>query len=402
LLQVVSEDKTTKQNCLKMENKHWKKKAEDILTDDLLVEKIKNEDPLIDTCDEEYIKARQILGTLSEKDVVFTHSQKEFLGKRIVRTIATAKRKLLLIRISAAAILLLVIGIPATLMINGVPEIKAYVQNNPIEDLTGNTRLILSGDEEIQIKSTDSRIAYAENGSDVRVDSNQVRQVVDVDKVIYNTVIVPYGKRTQIMLSDSSLVWLNSGSKLVYPAFFAQEKREVYLEGEAVFNVAHDKNKPFHVITHDVEVKVLGTVFDISAYGDDQTTTTVLECGSVEMKYNTSSFLNSSKLTMTPGMKAVYSSTESGIKQTQVKARLYTSWKDGYIACEKQSLVDIIKKLSRYYNVSIQMNDQTLADETFTGNLDFRNSATQVLAIIAEFINVKVETVDDKILITRI
>jgi ferric-dicitrate binding protein FerR (iron transport regulator) len=127
-----------------------------------------------------------------------------------------------------------------------------------------------------------------------------------------------------------------------------------------------------------------------------------LESGSVEMKYNNNSLLSSAKITMVPGMMAVYDPIEKTIKQTQVNTKLYTSWREGYFVFERQSLGEILKKISRYYNVSIQLNDQSLADETFTGPLDLRNSATQVLEIIAELINAKVENIDNQIIITRI
>jgi ferric-dicitrate binding protein FerR (iron transport regulator) len=293
-------------------------------------------------------------------------------------------------------------GIATIITVNKESEISVFARNNQSVPLSGNTRLILSGEEEIQINSAESKIAYAGNGKEIQIDSNHVRQVVEDNKMVYNTVIVPYGKRTQITLSDNSSVWLNSGSKLIYPARFAAEKREVYLEGEAIFEVSHNKQQPFMVITHDIEVKVLGTVFDISTYTDDATSSTILESGSVEMKYNNNSLLSSAKITMVPGMMAVYDPIEKTVKQTQVNTKLYTSWREGYFVFERQSLGEILKKISRYYNVSIQLNDQSLADETFTGPLDLRNSATQVLEIIAELINAKVENIDNQIIITRI
>jgi len=156
------------------------------------------------------------------------------------------------------------------------------------------------------------------------------------------------------------------------------------------------------VITHDIEVKVLGTVFDVSAYTDDATSSAILESGSVEMKYKASSLLSQSKVKMVPGTMAVYDPIEKTVKQTQVNTKLYTSWREGYFVFERQSLEEILKKISRYYNVSIQLNDQSLANETFTGPLDLRNSATQVLEIIAVMINAKVEKTDNQIIITRI
>jgi ferric-dicitrate binding protein FerR (iron transport regulator) len=285
---------------------------------------------------------------------------------------------------------------------NKEPEISVFARNNQSVPLTGNTRLILSGKEEIQINSAESKIAYTGNGNEIQIDSSRVKQDVDGDKMVYNTVIVPYGKRTRITLSDNSSVWLNSGSKLIYPARFATEKREVYLEGEAIFEVSHNKQQPFMVITHDIEVKVLGTVFDVSAYADDATSSAILESGSVEMKYKANSLLSQSKVKMVPGTMAVYDPIAKTVKQTQVNTKLYTSWREGYFVFERQSLEEILKKISRYYNVSIQLNDQSLANETFTGPLDLRNSATQVLEIIAVMINAKVEKTDNQIIITRI
>lgn len=386
-----------------MKNKNLEKKAEDILTDDFLVEELKNTNQSTKILiEDEYRLANEILDTLSENSSTLDHSRKELLGKRITHTINSAKRRNLIIRISTAAVFLLLIGITTFLTMNKESEISVFARNNQSVPLSGNTRLILSGKEEIQINSDQSKIAYAVNGKEIQIDSSRIQQVVEDDKMVYNTVIVPYGKRTQITLSDNSSVWLNSGSKLIYPARFASEKREVYLEGEAIFEVSHNKQRPFMVITHDIEVKVLGTVFDVSAYTDDATSSTILESGSVELKYKSNSLLSHSKVKMMPGMMAVYDPLDKEVKQSQVNTKRYTSWREGYFIFERQSLGEILKKISRYYNVSIKLDDQSLADETFTGPLDLRNSATQVLEIISVMINAKVENVDNQIIITRI
>lgn len=373
------------------------------MTDDFLVEEMQKENqPVSLLMDNEYKLASEILNTVGEKESILNQSEKELLGKRVTQTIDTFKIRKLIVRISTAAVFLLLVGITAILTMNRDSEIIAFARRNQSVALTGNTRLILSGEEEIQINSEKSKIEYAGNGKEIKIDSSHVSQAVNGDDLVYNTVVVPYGKRTQITLSDNSSVWLNSGSKLVYPARFATDRREVYLEGEAIFEVSHNKERPFHVITNDVEVKVLGTVFDVCAYKDDKITSTILESGSVELKYNSNSILSQSKVTMSPGMLAVYDPSEKNVRQAHVNTKLYTSWREGYFVFERQSLGEILKKISRYYNVSIQLNDQSLADETFTGPLDLRNSATQVLEIIAELINAKVEKVDNKILITRI
>lgn len=388
-----------------MKNKFDQKKAEDILTDDLLVEHIKtnghSEDLLIK---DEFVLASDIYQIANENSYALDPQQKEILGEKIKHTIKSYKRKKIIIQCSsAAAMLILILGISVFFRTNNEPDIRVYALNNQSVPMSGNTRLILSGKEEIEINTDKSRIEYAGNGNEIKIDaSHQVSQNAGGVDPVMNTLIVPYGKRAQITLSDNSTIWLNSGSKLIYPAKFANDKREVYLEGEAIFEVSHNKEYPFHVVTLNLEVKVLGTVFNLSAYFDDNTTNTVLESGSVELKYKNNSIFSQSKVNMVPGTLAVYNPLKGTVEQTKVNTQIFTSWRDGYFVFEQQPLGSILKKISRYYNVKIQLNDQELASETFSGQLDLRNSASQVLEIIAEIISAKIENIDNQILITRI
>lgn len=385
-----------------MKETQFHKKAEDYLTDDVWLDTIEGSDQIGKTSNDEFNLAGDIIKSIKNKKETLTPAEVNLLGSRIVRSISNYKRRTFVLTISAAAVLLLVIGISAVLTSEKKSDISAFALRTQNTDRTGDTRLILAGRKEVRLKSKESKIAYVQNSTEIKVDTEIVNQSVSDNEMVYNTVVVPFGKRTQITLSDNSQVWLNSGSKLIYPARFASDKREVYLEGEAIFEVTHNKEYPFHVLTHDVEVKVLGTVFDLSAYLDEKITRTVLEQGSVEMKSNSNSLFGSSKTTLVPGTMGTYNSGSNGITQTQVDTKLYTSWREGYISCEKQSLGDIIKKISRYYNVSINLNDKSLANETFTGNLDLRNSAVQVLSVIAEVVNIKIENYNNQIIITRI
>lgn len=385
-----------------MEKKARERKVEDILTNDTEIDQWDQNRADDHLGDYEYHLANEIRQTFSNKKQKLSQTQKEILGNQIAQSINAYKKRRLIIGISSAAVFLLLIGISAVFTSVRKSEIKTFAENSKLDLPTGNTRLILAG-EEIQINSDESKIKYEEKGNQIHINSSDsIKQEVNDNEIVYNTVIVPYGKRTQITLADNSSIWLNSGSKLIYPARFAANKREVYLEGEAIFEVSHNREQPFHVITRDVEVKVLGTVFDVCAYRDDSITSTVLEKGSVELRYSKNSFISQAKLTMTPGTIAVYSPQEQMMEQSDVNTRLYTSWREGYLVLERQTLGEILKKISRYYNVSIELNDQSLRDETFTGNLDLRNSAVQVLESIGEIISAKIEKNNDKILITRI
>lgn len=384
-----------------MKDKDLNKRTENFFAGDNWKDQIPEGELLAKNDEDGFDPANAVADAMAVQKGTLNYTEKEILGTKITRSISNYKRRNLIIRTSAAAVLLAIIGISAIIFQPKDSEISVYARSLQQVEKTGDTRLILSGKKEVLIKSNDSKIEYVQSGNEIKVDTGVVNQTVEDNEMVYNTVIVPYGKRTRITLSDNSSVWLNSGSKLVYPARFAADKREVYLDGEAIFEVSHDKQKPFHVVTRDVEVKVLGTVFDLSAYNDDETTSTVLASGSVEMKELSRSVFNASKVTMVPGTIAVYRKQQNEITQSKVDVKRYISWRDGYISCEKQSLGDILKKISRYYNVSIQLSDKSLENETFTGNLDLRNSATQVLAIIAEFINIKIENTNNQILITR-
>ena len=380
--------------------KKQERRAEDILSDDFGIGVPNTGNYPID---EEDQLASEIYTTINNEKQQLTPTAKEQLGIRIDKSITAYKRKNMLLRISSAAVLLITLGISAVLTTNRESGIKSFAKSNLPALPTQNTRLILSGDEEIQIGANESKIEYEGSGNEIHINAtDKVQQVVNSNESAYNTVIVPYGKRTQITLSDNSNIWLNSGSKLIYPAKFEKNVREVYLEGEAIFEVSHNSEQPFFVITKNTEVKVLGTVFDVCAYNDDATTSTILEKGSIELKYNNNSLLNKQKVVMVPGTIAVYDPKAQQLEQTKVNTHVYTSWREGYFVFEKQTLGDILKKISRYYDVSIELQDNTLETETFTGNLDLRNSAVQVLEVIGEIINAKIESKENKIIITRI
>ncbi|MBL7965951.1 MAG: FecR domain-containing protein [Prolixibacteraceae bacterium] len=382
-----------------MKNNDKNKKAEDILTDDSLVDQmVKGTLPDEEISAEEIGMAQDISRAAKPVHTSLTAEEKDFLGERINQRILGEKRKRNLIWIGSAAAILFLVGLTFVFQLADQSEIRNYALGITVKPDSDFTRLLLSGEKEIRIDSPQSRIEYSENGQEVKIDTQpQIEQQSTSNDHSFNTVIVPYGKRSQITLSDNSKVYLNSGSKLIYPAKFDPDKREVYLEGEAIFEVAHDASHPFYVITHDLEVKVLGTIFNLSAYHDDKTVNTVLENGSVELRFESNSWLGFSKVKMVPGMLAVFDPAAKNIDQTKVNTENYTSWKDGYLVLEKSTLESIAKKLSRYYNVSIGFDNPELALETFSGDLDLGNSAIQVLELIAQTMDIEINQVGSEI-----
>jgi transmembrane sensor len=379
------------------------KKAEDILSDDTLSESlIKGEIQNNEIQEEELVLADRIHQTVSANRTVFGQDQKNLLDRRITDSINRSKRNKAFAWVGSAAVLLVTIGLTVFFQLNSRSDISDFASTISGKSDSDFTQLMLSGKKIVQIDAQESKIAYSSNGKEVKIDAQEkVEQSVEADIVAYNTVVVPYGKRSQITLSDNSTIWLNSGSKLVYPVQFANNKREVFLDGEAVFEVTPDKSHPFHVVTRDMEIKVLGTVFDLCSYSDESTVNTVLEHGSVELIYKRGSLLGSTKEKMVPGMLAVYDLEDKTLVQRKVSTKDYTSWRYGYLVMEKKSLGSIAKKLSRYYNVSIEIESPGLADETFSGYLDLRNSAAQVLSLISEMMDIELEQTDHLIRIRK-
>ncbi|WP_319228479.1 FecR domain-containing protein [Draconibacterium orientale] len=299
-------------------------------------------------------------------------------------------------RILRAAAAIIVILLTSSVVLyqlkNDNPSITEFAENTTEEISSGETRLILNGEEEIEISSKNAEINYSEETGTIVVDNQKkIRQDLKQNEITYNTVIVPYGKRSKITLADNSIIWLNSGSKFIYPAHFPGKKREVFLEGEAFFEVQHDESKPFTVITNSIEVKVLGTVFNVTAYNDDVYTNTVLESGSVEIDYPGKSKFKTSKLKITPGTSAIYYPEEKIIQKKQVDTRYFTSWREGILLYQHQTLNDIVKKLSRYYNTEISITDPKLANTSFSGKLDLKADINEVLETIAFASEINIE-----------
>lgn len=198
-------------------------------------------------------------------------------------------------------------------------------------------------------------------------------------KAAMHQVIIPYGKRSEITLADGTRIWLNSGSQLSYPATFNSHSREVYLSGEAFFDVTTDPSKPFYVITQDMKVRVLGTRFNVSSYPNDQTTQTVLVTGKVTAGRNK---MFSKTIELAPGERMLYNKQEDNVTIDRVDVTLYSSWINGFLIFEKEPVTEIFKKLERYYNKQINV-ENGLEKITFSGKLDLINDIERVFENIS-------------------
>lgn len=299
---------------------------------------------------------------------------------------------------AAAAVTIVFFSVRYTNNYQNSSAIKNYVDATDINiDKDGDVKLVLNDKEEVKITEKASSITYSNSGGEV--DINNSKKVEQSSENTFNTIIVPYGKRTKITLSEGTKVWLNSGSKLTYPVVFNGDKREVHLTGEAIFDVKHNKKQPFYVVTEDYDIKVLGTVFNVSSYGDDFYTSTALERGSVEIKYQGNSIFGKSSIKITPGTLAVYNNKTKKIRSSRVDVTKYMSWRDGKFIFKKQRMDMIVKKLSRYYNVAISIESEELKKQTFSGHLDLKDSVEKVMEVLKQSTDLKYKIENGKFVI---
>jgi transmembrane sensor len=200
---------------------------------------------------------------------------------------------------------------------------------------------------------------------------------VTKNELTYNTLRVPYGKRFKIQLSDGTVVNLNSGTSLKYPVAFVEgENRSVFLDGEAFFDVATDKDHPFIVNAEALNIEVLGTKFNVSAYHENLTAEVVLVEGSVGLSHEKEA-LKKESLTLTSGTKGSFDKKKKQISKEKVTIEIYTQWLEGGLVFRNRSFENISKNLERHFNVKIANTNELLKKEIF--NASFKEEPIEII-----------------------
>lgn len=243
---------------------------------------------------------------------------------------------------------------------------------------TDQTLLILSEEKQIAIQGKESKLHYNQQGK-LNVNSQTINQKAEnkKKKEIYNQLIVPAGKRSSITFSDGTRIWLSASSRVVYPIEFMENKREIYVEGEAFLDVYHDENRPFIVKTNKIDIRVLGTTFNVCAYENENTQTVVLVTGKVEVKTT-----NNEIKTLSPNNLLAYND-QKGILVHPVDVQEYIAWKDGFYQFKQENLEVIAKKLNKYYGKTIIV-DKRLTQITCSGKLDLKEELDDVLRTLIQ------------------
>lgn len=258
--------------------------------------------------------------------------------------------------------------------------------------------------QDIQLISDNKSISFQENIA-IEINANGMAQVnreecankkTAIDVYDINTLIVPYGKRSTLTLSDGSKVWLNSGSVLEFPARFAGENREVRLaSGEMYIEVTHEKKKSFFVHTPDFNVKVYGTKFNLSAYVNSPKSIVLVE-GSVGLQS-----AGGNEIKLMPNEQAVWS--QDGTFETQeVDVAHFISWKNGYLIFEDAPMTEVLKQIERYYNLSFSYDkDVTLKDLTCNGKIILSENLDNVMTTVTLLTSTQYKKENNRIYITN-
>lgn len=361
------------------------KRVEDILSeDDISLEKIKQEK---DANSRDIMAAEQLYSYLRIPKITLSSEERAVLKTRIQESaIAFNSRKNSLRWLSIASIFIFsVLGGVKYFQLSRTSDIQRFANEFKENKNDTTTRLVLNTGDEIRIQSIKADIKYDPKGEKINIDSDRkISQRIEASRPSYNTIFVPYGKNAQITLSEGTKIWLNAGSKLVYPAVFTADIREVYIDGEGIFEVTKDPERPFVVKSSRFDIKVLGTVFNISAYPDDKFSYAVLKEGAIHMECSAGSLLSKDDRTLSPGDMANLNQDENKITVEKVDPTSYFSWREGYYIFKNERLDNILKKLSRYYNVEIILENNQLTSELFSGSLDLKNTPEEVLNVIME------------------
>jgi ferric-dicitrate binding protein FerR (iron transport regulator) len=182
-------------------------------------------------------------------------------------------------------------------------------------------------------------------------------------------VIAPIGSRTVVQLTDGTVVNLNYGSRVKYPRVFIGDKREIELEGEGYFEVAHSPDKPFIVKTSKLNVTALGTEFNVQAYEDDDVIATTLVNGKVLVEKISASQSVVSLGIMVPGQHVEYNHQTDKVYSVQGRIEKYVAWKEGKLVFDNEPIEGVAEKLGRMFNVDFEV-DETIKDYTYTATLE--------------------------------
>ncbi|TKC55557.1 DUF4974 domain-containing protein [Pedobacter hiemivivus] len=313
------------------------------------------------------------------------------------------KKISLLPRVAAAAVIIIAAGIAFYSYNVQHKQItnQTQVAVHTIKPGGNKATLTLADGRKINLEDADNgelaeqagiRITKASNGS-VIYNISKTISVTQGKLGAYNTIETPLGGQYQVSLPDGTNVWLNAASSLRYPIEFSGRERKVELRGEGYFEVAHNKEKPFIVVSAGQTVEVLGTHFNMNTYNDEPEARTTLLEGSVSVS-------NRSNVKMLkPGQQALLT-RDNDIKVSTADIDQAMAWKNGDFTFEGVPLKTIMRQVCRWYNVEV-VYQGSIADVEFGGSISRTKNINEVLKVLEMTQGVHFELTGRRILVTK-
>ena len=290
----------------------------------------------------------------------------------------TRGRQRILVWVRYAAAALVPLGLAFWFLIGRQPEAPRQVAVAPILPGTYKARLILDDGRQVALDSATHVRMRELPGVEVKAENNVLvytnGDTIVEKQVKYNTLEIPRGGEYALQLADGTRVWLNAGTSLRYPVVFSGQERRVELRGEGYFEVAKDSASPFVVSVNGVDVRVLGTSFNVSAYSDEVVTTLVE--GKVLMRSQADSVV------LVPDRQGVWDGKRMTVKR--VDARNYALWREGVFFFEDMPLEDILDALARWYDVHVFYQNAELKMMRFSVEIKRYEHIDTILRRIAE------------------
>lgn len=269
---------------------------------------------------------------------------------------------------------------------------------------TNKSRLSLANGTVVDLDKENSKVAM--NGNQrVLIDNEReidLSQSNSADAAKMNEVIIPYGKKSNLILEDGTKVWLNAGSRMAFPTKFQGKTREVFLDGEAYFEVFHNENLPFIVNTGDIAIRVLGTKFNLSAYQADKLTETILIEGKVSLSERSAMGYLKKETILSANQKGSYNRDDRAILvKEEPNADLSIAWIEGMFKFSQQSVQEVLNKLQQYYNVQFVYDSKFPTSDLISGKLDLKDSIEKTMQALADVAALKYRIEGTKIYIEK-
>lgn len=256
-------------------------------------------------------------------------------------------------------------------------EMKATLKLSTGEEirLDGKTEETVSAEGSMQVRNTNDGIIYERQDT---LSGN------GGDENRFNTLKTSRGGEYSVILSDGTVVYLNSASELRYPVQFNERERVVYFSGEGYFEVAKDRECPFHVVVDDMRIRVYGTEFNVNTFKETGVQTVLLE-GSVGISVKG----KQEEYRLKPSQMAEFNRKDLSVEVKDVNPESFVAWKDGFFAFDEESLEEIMNTLARWYDVEVFYVNNDLKNLHFTGHLKRYDQITTILKAIESAVNVK-------------